>query len=176
MIRQMKTEEIDTCVQVIRDSFMTVADAFGFTQENAPRFTAFATTAERLAWQRQEGRPMYVWEEDGQIVGYYSLHLQGEGKCELNNLCVLPAYRHRQIGERLLEHAFLQAREQGCGQIFIGIVEENAQLRQWYEAHGAVHVGTEKYDFFPFTCGYLEKSLDACSSRAGSDGAWYECK
>ncbi len=34
MIRQMKSEEIDRCVQVIRDSFMTVADAFGFTQEN----------------------------------------------------------------------------------------------------------------------------------------------
>lgn len=62
MIRQMKSEEIDRCVQVIRDSFMTVADAFGFTQENAPRFTAFATTRERLAWQKQEGRPMYVWE------------------------------------------------------------------------------------------------------------------
>lgn len=159
MIRQMEPQEIDKCVQVIRDSFMTVADAFGFTRENAPRFTAFATTVERLAWQRQEGRPMYVYEEDGQIVGYYSLHLQGEGKCELNNLCVLSAFRHRQIGEKLLEHAFSQAREQGCTQMLIGIVEENAQLRQWYEAHGAVHVREEKYDFFPFTCGYLEKSF-----------------
>ena len=159
MIRQIETKDIDRCVQVIRDSFMTVADAFGFTQENAPRFTAFATTAERLQWQYQEGRPRYVCEEDWQIVGYYSLHLQGEQKCELNNLCVLPAYRHRQIGEKLLEHAFEQARKQECVQMFIGIVEENVQLRKWYEAHGAVHVGTEKFDFFPFTCGYMEKNL-----------------
>lgn len=159
MIRPMETEDIDRCVQVIRDSFMTVADTFGFTQESAPRFTAFAISVERLQWQYQEGRPMYVWEEDGQIVGYYSLHLQEEQKCELNNLCVLPAYRHRQIGEKLLEHAFAQAQERGCVQMFIGIVEENVQLRKWYEAHGAVHVGTEKFDFFPFTCGYLEKNL-----------------
>lgn len=159
MIRPMEIREIDRCVQVIRDSFMTVADNFGFTQENAPRFTAFAITVERLQWQYQEGRPMYVWEEEGQIAGYYSLHLQGEQKCELNNLCVLPAYRHRQIGEKLLEHAFAQAREQGCVQMSIGIVEENILLRKWYEAHGAVHVGTEKYDFFPFTCGYMEKYL-----------------
>lgn len=163
MIRPMKTKDIDRCVQVIRDSFMTVADTFGFTQENAPRFTAFATTIERLQWQYQEGRPMYVWEEDGQIVGYYSLHLQGERKCELNNLCVLPAYRHRQLGEKLLEHAFAQARERGCTRMSIGIVEENARLRKWYEAHGAVHVGTEKFDFFPFTCGYMEKDLARCS-------------
>lgn len=159
MIRPMEKEDIDRCVQVIRDSFMTVADTFGFTQENASRFTAFATTVERLQWQYQEGRPMYVWEEDEQIVGYYSLHLQEGQKCELNNLCVLPTYRHRQIGEKLLEHAFAQARGRGCVQMFIGIVEENVQLRKWYEAHGAVHVGTEKLDFFPFTCGYMEKYL-----------------
>ncbi len=159
MIRQMKTEEIDKCVQVIRDSFITVAEDFGITKENAPRFTAFATTRERLMWQRQEGRPMYVWEEEGEIVGYYSLHLQGEQKCELNNLCVLPGYRHRQIGEQLLEHAFAQALELGCRKTIIGIVEENEQLKRWYEAYGAVHVRTEKFDFFPFTCGYLEKSL-----------------
>lgn len=41
----------------------------------------------------------------------------------------------------------------------IGIVEENRRLRQWYEDWGFVHTGTEKYDFFPFTCGYLEKRL-----------------
>ena len=159
MIRRMETEEIDRCVQVIRDSFFTVAEEFGITEENAPRFTAFATTRERLMWQQKEGRPMYVWEEEGQIAGYYSLHLQGEQRCELNNLCVLPAYRHRQIGERLPEHAFVQARELGFRQMAIGIVEENERLKRWYETHGAVHVGTQKYDFFPFTCGYLEKSL-----------------
>lgn len=159
MIRPMTEEEIDRCVQVICESFMTVAETFGFTRENAPRFTAFATNRERLQWQYQEGRPMFVWEEEGQIIGYYSLHLQEDQKCELNNLCVLPRYRHRQIGEQLLEHAFAQARKLGCRQLLIGIVEENVQLRQWYEAHGAVHKGTKKFDFFPFTCGYLERAL-----------------
>jgi len=41
----------------------------------------------------------------------------------------------------------------------IGIVEENVKLRKWYEKHGAEHIGTEKYDFFPFTCGYMKKLL-----------------
>ena len=41
----------------------------------------------------------------------------------------------------------------------IGIVEENKKLRKWYEDNGAVHLGTHKFDFFPFTCGYMRKEL-----------------
>ena len=83
---------------MIRDSFRTVADEFGLTEENAPRFTAFATTEERLLWHMDgEHRLMFLDEEDGVICGYYSLALQGNGACELGNLSVLPAYRHREI-------------------------------------------------------------------------------
>ena len=38
-------------------------------------------------------------------------------------------------------------------------VEENTVLRKWYESFGAVHIGTKKFDFFPFTCGYLQKEV-----------------
>ena len=51
MIRKIERNEIPDCVQVICRSFMTVADEFEFTIENAPGFTAFATTRERLEWQ-----------------------------------------------------------------------------------------------------------------------------
>ncbi len=160
MIRKISKNEIQTCVEVICKSFMTVADEFGFTIENAPRFTAFATTEERLLYQlEEESRLMFACYENGRIVGYYSLLKQNEEECELNNLCVLEQYRHKKIGEQLLEHAFSEARKMGCSQVNIGIVEENVKLRKWYEAHGAEHIGTEKYDFFPFTCGYMKKML-----------------
>lgn len=160
MIREINKNEVQSCVEVICKSFMTVADEFGFTKENAPRFTAFATTEERLLYHlEQEQRLMFACFENGKMVGYYSLLKQNEQECELNNLCVLEEYRHNKIGEQLLEHAFAEARKIGCSQMNIGIVEENVKLRKWYEAHGAEHIGTEKYDFFPFTCGYLKKIL-----------------
>lgn len=160
MIRQVKKEELAQCVAVIRNSFLTVAQQYGFTEENAPRFTAFATNRERLEWQYMEGRTMFVYEtETGEIAGYYSLHLQDNQECELNNLCVLPEYRHKKIGESLLKHAFAQAEALGCRQMNIGIVEENVPLRKWYESHGAKHIGTKKFDFFPFTCGYMKKEI-----------------
>ena len=80
-------------------------------------------------------------------------------ECELNNLCVLPEFRHKKIGEALLEDALACAVEKGCKKMKMGIVEENKVLRRWYESHGFVHTNTIKYDFFPFTCGYMEKDL-----------------
>ena len=160
MIREVRREDLPDCVRVIRTSFQTVADKFGLTEENAPRFTAFATTEERLIRQLEgEHRLMYTEERDGILCGYYSLQLRDSGECELGNLSVLPEYRHNGIGYSLLKHAMDTARKQNCRIMHLGIVEENTVLRKWYERCGAVHTGTEKYDFFPFTCGYMEIRL-----------------
>ena len=82
MIRPIREGELEECVRVIRDSFSTVAEAFGLSPENAPRFTAFATTLERLAGQYREGRAMFLrryWY--GESVAEVALALGcGEGK------------------------------------------------------------------------------------------------
>lgn len=76
-IREIKREDIPVCVDLITKSFMTVANELGFTKANAPRFTAFATTSDRLYWQMDnENRQMYVFEENGILCGYYSLLMQ----------------------------------------------------------------------------------------------------
>ena len=156
MIRKVNREDLPECVRVIQRSHQTVADEFGFTKENAPRYVAFATDENRLMWQmEQEHRLMFLEEENGVIRGYYSLLMKQEGECELGNLSVLPAYRHQGIGTELFRHAIGTAREHHCGMMRWSIVEENTVLRKWYERNGAVHTGTEKYDFFPFTCGMM---------------------
>jgi ribosomal protein S18 acetylase RimI-like enzyme len=160
VIREVKREELSACADLIRKSFQTVADEFGFTRENAPRFTAFATTEERLTWHMDgEHRLMYLYDEEGMICGYYSLLLRDHGECELGNLSVLPEYRHHGTGAELLRHAIKTAGERGCIVMNLSIVEENTVLRKWYERYGAIHTGTEKFDFFPFTCGYMKIML-----------------
>ncbi|MBO4705541.1 MAG: GNAT family N-acetyltransferase [Spirochaetaceae bacterium] len=161
MIKEIDKSNIAECVNVIRKSFQTVADEFGFTVENAPRFTAFATTEEWLFYQLEyEHRLMAAYfSDDGKIVGYYSLPFLENSECELNNLCVLPEFRHKKIGESLLADAVTRAKSKNCTKMKIGIVEENKVLRKWYEAHEFIHTHTQKYDFFPFTCGYMERDL-----------------
>jgi ribosomal protein S18 acetylase RimI-like enzyme len=160
MIRPIKKEEIPECVRMIRESFQTVAAEFSLTRENAPRHSAFATDEARLERILESGFPMFgYFNEEGQIVGYYALILLQNNECELTNLCVLPGYRHLNIGAELMNHAISTARESGCTTMNIGIIEENIRLRKWYESFGAEHIGTKKFDFFPFTCGYLKKDL-----------------
>ncbi|MDE7270842.1 MAG: GNAT family N-acetyltransferase, partial [Acetatifactor sp.] len=73
MIKAVDAKDIAECTKVIRESFSTVANEFGFTIENAPRFTAFATTEKRLNWHLTgEHRPMYAFFDNETIVGYYS--------------------------------------------------------------------------------------------------------
>ncbi len=164
MILEMTAADIPVCVGLIRESFLTVAETFGFTEANAPRFTAFAMTEERLRWQfYEEHRPMLVYWKKGTAVGYYSLAFSKSGMCELNNLCVHPAYRHNGVGETLLRHAFATAEKYGCTNMEIGIVEENQVLKTWYESFGFVSVRMENYDFFPFTCEYMIKTLSDTS-------------
>ena len=159
MIRKLTEKDFDEAINVICTSFLTVAEEFNITKDNAPAFTAFATDKNKLrTWMFEQNRPMYGYFDDGKMIGYYNLMIKDK-ECELGSLSVLPEYRHGGIGGRLLKHAIDTAREQHCEVMNLGIVEENTVLRQWYERNGAVHTGTEKFDFFPFTCGYMKISL-----------------
>lgn len=76
---------------------------------------------------------------------------------ELNNLAVLPEYRHLGIGKELVDYAITYAKNiLGANKIKIGIVEENTILKEWYEKIGFVHTGTKKFEHLPFTVGFME--------------------
>lgn len=159
MIKEINRSEIPKCVELIKQSFLTVADELGFNEMNAPKFIAFSINKDKLYRHYDNGdRKMYAYYIDKNIVGYYSLLCGENGYCELNNLCVKPEYRHKKIGDELLKHCILNAKKLGYVKINIGIVEENTKLRKWYECHGFKHINTAKFDFFPFTCGYMDFS------------------
>lgn len=50
MIKKIHEEDIAGCVNFIKESFFTVADNLGYTVDNVPRFTAFATSEDRLLY------------------------------------------------------------------------------------------------------------------------------
>ena len=160
MIRQLTKQDIHECVEVIRSSFLTVGKEFNITPENAPGFTAYSTDEAKVNfWMDEQKRLMYGYFEDDKMVGYYNLAFPSDKECELGSFCVLPEYRHSGIGEALLNDSIIHAKELGFSKMNLSIVEENTVLRKGYENHGFTHVGTKKYDFFPFTCGYLEMKL-----------------
>ncbi|MBR5345661.1 MAG: GNAT family N-acetyltransferase [Clostridia bacterium] len=160
-IRPILEAEIPACAVLIQKAFRTVADDFGFTRVNAPRFTAFAVTDERVRQEMEDPHRSIIgcFDQDQQLVGCYSLRLSDDNSSELNHLCVLPEYRHLHIGKMLLQDAFERAFQRGAHSMMISIVEENTMLKRWYESFGFSPVETKKFDFLPFTCGYMQRML-----------------
>ena len=159
MIKQVENkEQLNICLDIICSSFITVADEFGLTENNCPSHTAFMTI-DKLEKQFDDGRPMFLSYQDDIPVGYFSLAICNDGEWELNNLAVLPEYRHLGIGKTIVDYAVAMVKSCGGNKISIGIIEENTKLKDWYFKLGFAHISTRKFEHLPFTVGLMELNL-----------------
>ncbi len=159
MIIQVKNkEQLNICLEIIRDSFITVASEFGLTEKNCPSHTAFITM-NKLKMQFDDGRPMFLFYRDEIPVGYFSLAKCSDEEWELNNLAVLPEYRHLGIGKEMVDYAVEMVKNYGGNKISIGIIEENVTLKEWYLKLGFNHISTRKFEHLPFTVELMELNL-----------------
>jgi uncharacterized repeat protein (TIGR04076 family) len=154
-IEPLTTADIPVYGEVIRKSFATVANDFGWTQENAPTFTAYRTD-EWFASKYSDSYMPFGYECNGEIFGFVSLSDMGSGVYELNNLAIFPTWRHLGYGKKLLDFCKTKVLELGGSKITIGIVEENTVLKDWYAANDFEHTGTRKFPHQPFTAGFME--------------------
>jgi ribosomal protein S18 acetylase RimI-like enzyme len=70
------------------------------------------------------------------------------GRLYVSSLYVLPAEQGRGIGSRLLEEAERSARTDSVSQIWLGVMQQNAEAVAWYRKKGFFFVREE-----PFTMG-----------------------
>lgn len=154
------TESIqpNTCLDIIHKSFQTVADEMGLTKENCPGHTAFMPL-KKLREQLKCGNPMFLYKYENKFVGYFSLSVNGDS-AEINNLSVLPEFRHLGIGKELVDFAVDYSKNTlGVDKIKIGIIEENTVLKEWCGKLGFVHTGTKHFEHLPFTVGFMELDI-----------------
>lgn len=156
-ILPLGAEQLPEYADVIRRSFATIAKDFGWTKENCPSHTSFVTN-ERLGCKIKNGYYPFALSIDNKIIGFVSLSDMGSGAFEMNDVSILPKYRHFGYGKKMLDFCKAKVRELGGSKIAIGIVEKNAVLKDWYGANGFVHTCTKKFDHLPFTVGFMEWS------------------
>lgn len=164
MVYQVEKEELSECLEVIHQSFKTVADEFGLTKENCLKHTSFIPLS-FLETQMSWGWHMFGLYAGKKMIGYMSLFKENEDTFELHNLAVLPEYRHSGFGKLLIDQAKEVVRSLGGSIIKIGIIEESTVLKNWYITNGFEHIGTKKFDHLPFTSGYLEWKGDICKDE-----------
>ena len=158
MIKPIQHSDFENCLSIIRESFASVAKEFSITEENCPNRTSFISM-KNLEYHAKNNYKMYGYFINDNLIGYVSLENKGDGIFELRNLAVLPEYRHKGIGKQILDFCKVKVKEFDGNKITLGIIEENAILRNWYAANGFLHTGTKTFEHLPFITGYMECTL-----------------
>lgn len=155
MIKEITDNELVKAASVIREGFQTVAQEFGLTVENCATNGAFIKK-ERLIIDKAKGNYMYGLYKGDQMIGFMELEKKNNLQFEIEKITILPMYRNQGLGKNMIDYAKDCVKKAGGRKIIIGMIEENSKLRDWYERNGFIHLGTKKFDFLPFTVGYME--------------------
>ena len=159
MIRQITSDhELRATAQLIRDSFRTVADDLGITQERWPSYVAFISDEELLRTAR-DGITFYAEFDGDRQVGVFGVKLQDDGKFWLEKVAVLPDCRHRGIGKRLMEFACVLAGNAGAKILRLATVDDNQVLKDWYAGMGFVPVEVRHFEHVPYSVCLMEKDV-----------------
>lgn len=154
-IKRVNATDLSKCLSVIHRSFATVAKEFDLTEKIAPKHPYYMKM-ETLQNRYKKGFLMFGLHVKEQLVGFASLNKVSVNVCELCNLAILPEYRHKGYGRKFLDFCKMKAKELGCNIIEIDIIEENTILKNWYIENGFTHKFVKKFDYLPFSVGFME--------------------
>lgn len=152
--------DLDTSTRIIRDAFITVADDFGLTPSNCPTNPAFIDPDQMMKLQANF-RELYLVSYNENPAGFVAIErsLNEPGVFYIEKVCVLPEFRHRGTGNRIMEFAQKRIKELEGTQASVAIIDENIQLKSWYKGLGFDITGIKKFDHLPFTVCFMKKKL-----------------
>ncbi len=157
-IREAQASDVPLILDILVRSFAGVAERFGLTHQNCPKHLAFCT-AERLVQDIARGLQFYILEENETACGCVAMeHPKPEG-VYLERLAVLPEHRSKGFGQALVRHVLAQAKAAGAQRVEIGIISEDAELKQWYGRFGFEPFMTKAFKHLPFVVAFMAVQL-----------------
>jgi len=160
IIWELKTpEQLVTSIQVIRDSFKTVAAEFGLTEQNCPTHPSFITP-DRLNDLKSKGGLFFGLFTSGQQIGFVAIEKADMELYYIEKLAVLPGYRHLGHGKTLVRFAQNYIRNNGGRKISITVIDEHTVLKKWYQELGFSEIDTKTFPHLPFTVCFMEMELE----------------
>jgi len=153
-------DEILKAAGVLRESFLTVANEFNFTEKNAPTNAAFITS-EKLKESINNGVRLFGLYYNKKLIGTIGIEKSKENDqvYYLERLAVLPSYRHSGYGKRLMDLGFKEIKKKNGVRVSIGIINENIRLKEWYNEYGFREVMIKEYNHLPFKVCFMEYVL-----------------
>ncbi|WP_405343767.1 GNAT family N-acetyltransferase [Ruminococcus sp.] len=142
MIRRAKNADIDRLNVLLYQVQQLHADG---------RPDIFKNGAKKYTTEELEGiiaddmTPIFVYEEDGMVMGYafcvYQITLESEQLharkvLYIDDLCVDESYRRKHIGEKLYHHVLDVAKENGCDSVTLNVWRVNPSAEKFYQKMG----------------------------------------
>lgn len=151
-------DEFDDCVNVIRNSFKTVAEEFNITRQSAPTNPAFIDS-EVLVKMKEKGIKMYGGYSEGKLIAFVAIEKESDDIYYLEKLSVIHPYRHHGYGERLIKFVFDTVKSNDGKKVCIGIINDNTVLKKWYERNDFYETSRKVFESLPFEVCFMEKPI-----------------
>ena len=158
IIRNSTKQDSTILADIIRKSFIDVAERFNLTIENAPSHPSHCTE-EWIINAISKGVKYYILENEAIPCGCVALERVNDEVGYLERLGVLPRYRNRSFGNMLVNHVISEARKLKLKRIEIGIIAEDLILKNWYRKQGFMERNRADYEHLPFTVLFMYKPV-----------------
>lgn len=153
------TDELHNSVKVIQQSFITVAQQFNLTEENAPTNAAFISFQD-LNKMQQKGIKMFGAFEGTTQIGFAAIEKSENNIYFLEKISIIPEYRHNGYGKRIMDFVFDYVAKEGGRKVSIGMINENTVLKDWYLKYGFIEKGVKNFTHLPFGVCFMEKVVN----------------
>ncbi len=156
-IRLLNKDELNDCLIVIRESFLTVAKDFNMTEENCKGNSAYLKK-DKLLKMYNSGIEIYGLFSDS-LIACIALEKKSDVRYKIKLLSVKTDFRHKGYGKLLVDEVEKQVIAKQGKKIQLGCINENQRLVSWYESLGFRIDKTKKYKGNSFTVSYMIKDL-----------------
>lgn len=160
-IKEVTIDEAELIINIISESFLEQAALLAITKQNCPKYVAFETLEDLIRRYNEIKENFVVGFEDGIPIGTvrYNKSNQNSENGFINRLAVLPAFRGRNLGSKLMCYAEEQLKLNNVKKVEISIVSQFESLRRYYHNLGYKSICDKKFDIFPFEVHFMEKTL-----------------
>lgn len=153
-IQKSTPDDSSIIALLVSKSNRDVAVAFGLNADNCPKHPSFYTEV----WVKDDfvrGVQYFILEENSRPIGCVAFESPNRELAYLNRLSVLPEYRKRGVGARLVNHIVEYARSFSIKTISIGVIGDHFELQRWYRNLGFIDGETKRFPHLPFSVKYM---------------------
>ena len=144
-------------MEILNKAFLTVAQQYNFTKENAPTFPAFIRHDKIDDFLK--GIKMYGYKLNDKIIGCAGYSYNKDHIYFIKRLATLPEYRHLGVGKKLLEFIENEIKNLGGKKIEIHVIDKNIVLREWYKKLNYIEIKIDENKTLPFNSCTMIKEI-----------------